>query len=199
MRRRAVIAGALSALLAVSGCAGLSFRRGDPAETSPDRLALCRQLSQQAQAAIDTEDWETARIVLDRLVNESPTSAEAQHRLGRVLQAQGRFDGAEVAYRKALELDPEYADALIGLSQVEASMHRFPEALDHIATAIEMSPSRSEAHLTRGQILQALGRTDDALAAYFRPWGPTPPPPPPSCGSRSSSSDGRRTTRRSPG
>ena len=55
------------------------------------QTALGRHLSQSAQAAIDRQDYVRARDDLERLVAGSPRSAEAHHRLGRVMQLQGEW------------------------------------------------------------------------------------------------------------
>jgi tetratricopeptide (TPR) repeat protein len=85
-----------------------------------------------------------------------------------VLLEQAQLEGSEACYRRALVLDPEYADALVGLGSVEARRGRLEPALKHIEAAIELIPSRAEAHLACGAVLERLGRTDDALVAYFR-------------------------------
>ena len=41
-------------------------------------------------------------------------------------------------------------------------------ALNRFDDAIELEPNQAEAHLLRGRALEELGRTDEALAAYFR-------------------------------
>ncbi|HEX8202030.1 MAG TPA: tetratricopeptide repeat protein, partial [Isosphaeraceae bacterium] len=123
MRRLAVRAGCLAPLL-VAGCAALGGRDDRPTDAQVRRR---QQLSQEAQAAIDRGDLAGARVVLERLVAEAPRAAEAQHRLGRVLQAQGRLREAEAAYQKALVLEPEYVDAQVGLGEA-ATLLGDPEA-----------------------------------------------------------------------
>jgi tetratricopeptide (TPR) repeat protein len=166
MRREAMSAGCLAASLLFSGCAPGLLQSAD--RTSPADLALRRQLSQDAQVAIDRGDWERARLALERLISETPRSAEVYHRLGRVLQEQGQTARAEACYKHALALDPEYPDALVGLGQTENKLGRPQAALKNIDNAIELSPARAESHLARGRVLEALNRPDDALAAYFR-------------------------------
>jgi tetratricopeptide (TPR) repeat protein len=167
MPRGVLFAGCGTALLALSGCVLVHPRinRDDP---SAAQAALCQQLSQTAQAAIDRRDYERALSDLGRLVAESPQSAEAYHRLGRVFQILGRLDEAEGAYRRALMLDPEYVGALISQGEVDLQ-HRRPElALSRFEAAIEIDPQQAGAHLARGRVLEVLGHTEEATAAYFR-------------------------------
>ncbi len=163
MRARALIAGSLLGLAV--GCASIFHREEPP---SPAELAAVQQESQAAQAAFDLKDWPKAQAALLHLVALVPRSAEAHHRLGRVFQAQEQFGLAEDEFRKALTLDHDYVDALIGLGQVEAQTGRIVDGLRHLDQAIELDPSRGEAHIARGQAMETLGRPGDALTAYFR-------------------------------
>ncbi|WP_406698827.1 tetratricopeptide repeat protein [Singulisphaera sp. Ch08] len=167
MRRWGLIAGCGFVLLAFAGCATIRSR-GDRDVPSAAQSALVQQLSQTAQAAIDRHDYNQARADLERLVAESPRSAEAHHRLGRVFHVQNQFDEAKRAYRKALEIDSEYVGALIGLGEIEDRLGQAEPALKRLESAIELDPQKAEAHFARGRILEAAGRSDEALAAYFR-------------------------------
>jgi tetratricopeptide (TPR) repeat protein len=142
--------------------------REESASLDPAETALRRQMSQAAQAAIDSKDWEGAKLALHHLLARMPKSAEAHQRLGRVFQAQGQLPSAEAEYRQALTIDPEYIDALIGLGEVEAARGRLHAALTHIQAAIEVNPRRPQAQLAQARVMESLGRTDEALAAYFR-------------------------------
>ena len=166
MRRRAVIVGCY-ALLMCSGCAWLRPRE-ERLLSSTSQTEQSRQLSENAQAAIDRRDYVRARDDLERLVAGSPRSAEAHHRLGRVLQLQGEWAEAGASYRRALELDPEYVAAMIGQGEVEAQLGRHETALQRLDDAIEIDPHQAGAHLAEGRVLEAQGKIDEALAAYFR-------------------------------
>ncbi len=166
MRRRAVIVGCC-ALLMCSGCAWLRPRE-ERLLSSTSQTEQSRQLSESAQAAIDRRDYVRARDDLERLVAGSPRSAEAHHRLGRVLQLQGEWAEAGASYRRALELDPEYVAAMIGQGEVEAQLGRHETALQRLDDAIEIDPHQAGAHLAEGRVLEAQGKIDEALAAYFR-------------------------------
>ena len=168
MRRWGLIVGCGFVLLAFAGCATVRSR-DDRDASSAAQSALVQQLSQTAQAAIDRRDYGQARADLERLVVESPRSAEAYHRLGRVLHLQGQFDEAKRSYRKALEIDPEYVGALIGLGEIE---DRLGQAEPALQTA-RRRPSKSTRRRPRptspavGSSRRPAG-SDEALAAYFR-------------------------------
>ena len=135
---------------------------------SPEQATRVQEISERAQAAIDRQDLEQARNELLQLVAQTPGSAEAHQRLGKVLQLQGRLNEAEACFRRALELEPDYVAALIGLGNIEAAKSDFPSALKRFETAIEIEPHDAEAHFACAGLLETMGRTEEALAAYFR-------------------------------
>jgi tetratricopeptide (TPR) repeat protein len=156
-------------LAALAGCSGFGLRRSlDHGEATPEQAARNQQISEHAQEAIDRRDYEQARLELLRLTTQVPASAEAQQRLGMVLQLEGRLPEAEVCFRAALQRDPDYVEALIGLGQVEALRGDDAAALKHLETAIEIDPHRPRAHSCLGHLLESQGKTDEALAEYFR-------------------------------
>ena len=158
---------ALAVALASPGCA-FWREREERAATSPEHVALARQLSLDAQTAIDRHEYSQARALLERLVALAPRSAEALQRLGLVWQLEGRLDEAESSFQRALKLDPEYVGALVGLGEVDAARERWAEALARFEPAVEIDPNQSQALFDMGGALERLGRRDDALAAYFR-------------------------------
>lgn len=165
MRRRVVGVHLLAALLASPGCS--AFRLGQGPAT-PEQVERRRQLSAQAQSAIDARDMASAESLLDQLITEAPKLAEAHHRLARVYALEDRIGEAEQAEDRALKIDPDYVDALIGQGEIRLRGGQYREALEPLDLAIDIDPRRAAAHLARAQAMEAAGRVDEALAAYFR-------------------------------
>jgi tetratricopeptide (TPR) repeat protein len=156
-------------LSAQAGCSWIGLRNGfDRGAPNAEQTARNQEFSEHAQAAIDRGDYEQARLELLRLATEAPSSAEAQQRLGSVMQLENRLPEAEACFRAALQRDPDYVEALIGLGQVEAQQGEVALALKHIEAGIEIDPHRPRAHFSLAQLLESQGKTDEALAEYFR-------------------------------
>jgi tetratricopeptide (TPR) repeat protein len=166
-RCRAAIAAGGAALLALAGCATIRSRN-DSAAFASIQTDRQQQMSLSAQVAIDHHNYDQALALLSQLAVEIPQSPEIQNRLAKVLQVQGRLAEAEVMFRRALALDPEYVGALIGLGEVEAATGRLDPALRRFDLAIEINPRDPAGHFGQGRIFELQGRSDDALAAYFR-------------------------------
>jgi TolB-like protein len=92
---------------------------------------------------------------------------DAYNSLGGIKFA--RFDarGAEAAYQRALELNPNYAAAYSGYGDLlRRALGRPEEALALDRKAIELDPLSAEIVSSLGNDLAALGRSDEALALW---------------------------------
>jgi len=86
--------------------------------------------------------------------------------LGNVLKQQGRFDEAVAAFRQAIALRPDFAQAHYNLANTLKEQDRLDEAVTAFQQAIRTQPRYADAYANLGNTFQALGRLDDALAAY---------------------------------
>lgn len=74
--------------------------------------------------------------------------------------------GAERAYRQALELDPDLADAVLNLGVLLGDSGRFDEAIALYRRAAKRLPNDPLLHFNLAVMLEDAGRIADALAAY---------------------------------
>ncbi len=85
---------------------------------------------------------------------------------GAVAVAGGNAMAALGYYKRALELDPENADACNNLGVALRTIGRFAEAEVALRQAIRLRPGSAGAHINLGVVLRSLGRADEALAAF---------------------------------
>ena len=90
----------------------------------------------------------------------------AHNNLGLLLANMGRTNEALAHYRKALDLNANYAEPHNNLGLLLANMGRTNEALAHYRKALEINPNYGGAHFNLGLLLANMGRTDEALAHY---------------------------------
>lgn len=76
-----------------------------------------------------------------RGVQLAPEEPQAHLVLGLVAARLGLFDLAERAYREALRLDPQLAEARHDLGVIRLEQRRYAEALEHLAEAAAMQPA----------------------------------------------------------
>ena len=97
------------------------------------------------------------------------SGASLMYKLGLGLEERlGRYEDAEAAYRKALELDPEYACAHRSLGDLlQFHLGRYEEAEAVYHKAMDLDPTDAYTHDVLGNLLQyRLGRYGEAEEAY---------------------------------
>jgi tetratricopeptide (TPR) repeat protein len=78
--------------------------------------------------------------LLQAAVYRDPTDMAAWIALAQAQIAQGRLDIALNCYERALALDPEREDALIGAAALSQNLHRASAALDYWRRAVALNP-----------------------------------------------------------
>jgi tetratricopeptide (TPR) repeat protein len=91
---------------------------------------------------------------------------EDYHKLGNSMQASGRFDDAVAAYKKAIELNPDFSWSYHGLGDVLLKLERWENAVAAYTKAVELNPDFSWSFHNLGDALLKLERWEDAVAAY---------------------------------
>ncbi|MGN6669559.1 MAG: tetratricopeptide repeat protein [Trinickia sp.] len=86
--------------------------------------------------------------------------------LGNALRDARKLDEAVAAYRRAVELEPGYADAYNNLGNALRETGDAASALTSCARAIELKPGYAEAYNNLANALKDLGELDAAIAAY---------------------------------
>jgi tetratricopeptide (TPR) repeat protein len=74
----------------------------------------------------------------------------------------GKLDEAITLYKKALEIDPQYQDALHGLGMAYLNHGRLDDAAQTAKRLIEIDNDDVLAHTSLSMIYQAQGRIEDA-------------------------------------
>ena len=128
-------------------------------------------LFRQAKALQAVGDTAGAISAFNGCVALDPANIQAALLLGAALVAAGQPAEAKAALTRAL---PQTGDGrLLGdlhesLAAVEHAQGNELAAVDHLAQAQAFDPARIRLELDRGQLLEKLGRYDDAKKAYQR-------------------------------
>lgn len=86
----------------------------------------------------------------------------------------GNFADAKADYRKAIMVNPEYANGYNNRGNMRVRDEDIDGAIADYTEAIKLNPGFCEAHCNRGMALQRLGRYDDAREDYNMAIGANP-------------------------
>lgn len=113
---------------------------------------------------------------LERAVAQGYNDPTTYYLLGVAHTRQGNWENAAAAYREALRLKPEHADASNNLSFVLWEQGRFESALAAAADAVRLRPRFAEGLINKARALESLGRFKESLEAYERALAIKPSP-----------------------
>jgi tetratricopeptide (TPR) repeat protein len=106
--------------------------------------------------------------VLDRIkTSGSPSFLDAYEAMCRATQSRIGSERARF-YKRAIRLDPKYADAYAGLGTHLARNGQLSAAVDCFAKQRELAPDDHEAYSSLGAAYSEMGRFDEALGALQR-------------------------------
>jgi serine/threonine protein kinase/tetratricopeptide (TPR) repeat protein len=106
-----------------------------------------------------------AATAFERVTTLQPDSASGFQRLGTAYHAAGDTNKALVNYQRALELSPT-PKAYANLGFFYYREQKYAEAAEAYQQALKLDPGSHLTHHNLGDVLQRLGRRDDARNAY---------------------------------
>jgi tetratricopeptide (TPR) repeat protein len=101
-------------------------------------------------------------------VSHSPGAAHGYVLLAAAYEGQDRPERAEAAYREALDLDPDHADASDGLARLLAARGRFDEAGAQLRNAVRVAPREAKYFNNLGYVYHLGGNHVGAIDALRR-------------------------------
>ena len=145
------------------------------AATWPPDSTLWQSRSARAPPHITTASATPLRnsaALMTRLTHTGPHSGSSPIKprclstLATLSGFQVRLDEAAGAYRDALRIRPDFAEAQANLSVVLKDLLRFTEAVTACNAAIRIRPDSADFRYNLGNVLAQMGRYDDAATAY---------------------------------
>ena len=141
---------------------GAAAAFGQLAQVAPQRLDGPRNL---ARVAVADGDLKAAYTHLQQAEALAPGDPQTAWVWGTVLQRDGRYTEAALAYRRVLEVFPEDRATWRNLGRVLYLDGKMEEALGAFDRVLAIDPEDRVAHYHRMLVLRALGRDDEAQLA----------------------------------
>jgi tetratricopeptide (TPR) repeat protein len=85
-------------------------------------------LIKKAKEAFQKNDYKTASLFLNEVIDQNPNSTEAFFYLANIFHIRGELGKAIKGFQRVLELDPHHTDAAISLSVIYNDIGRYEEA-----------------------------------------------------------------------
>jgi len=135
-----------------------------PQKTQKIRNPL-NDLLDQAQAAIDRNDFAAAITPLEKFIAEKPDVAYAHFQLAYAYTALKRTEDARAEYHKCIALDPKMAEAQLNLGILLLQSDP-AAAVEPLRQAVNLLPSQSRPRFLLGLAQEQSGDLSGAIASF---------------------------------
>ena len=120
------------------------------------------------EAAYRARKYADAVAIFEGYTERRPNNAWGHYMLALSAWKHGDLTKSELAFEKALSIDPHHVKSLVNLSRVFIDLKRYDEAADRLTRASEIEPESSDIFRLLGRTHAALHKTDEAVDAYRR-------------------------------
>ncbi len=121
------------------------------------RLARALLMESHEPAAL-----EAAKKEFEAELALNPNDAVAHYQIAQILEAQQKSADAVPSLERAVELDPDFSEALIALGRARLATGRHDDAIKLLEKAVQLTPQSESAHYALMLAYRNAGRREDA-------------------------------------
>ncbi|HMO79312.1 MAG TPA: tetratricopeptide repeat protein [Pyrinomonadaceae bacterium] len=127
--------------------------------------ATAEDLFNEGIRLLRERDYQNALAVFQKSASMDSRQPSTHANIGAVLLALNEPEGAESAYRRAIDLDPQNGEFYGGLCTALSMQKKHIDALDACDTGIRLSPDSERVHAARLQALEHSGHNFNEILA----------------------------------
>ena len=124
------------------------------------------QEQQRSLALQDEKSIDTVVAWCKDLAQRFPDNYYTHLLLGSAYRYKDELNNSREAYTKAIEINPNLADAYLGLGATYYAEDNVEEAITYVKKAVEINPRLMPAHFSLGLLYEYIERVDEAIASY---------------------------------
>ena len=128
------------------------------------RATYTEALLLRAEILLKMRQLKEAGDDLETLLTTTPDEETALLLKGKVKEAEGNDEEAEVLYHKVIEQNPFHEQAFVQLGQLFIRQNKLTEAIELFDDAIELNPNCAEAYKERGRAKLMMGDKEGSAA-----------------------------------
>ena len=114
----------------------------------------------------DQQSMEAIVVWCENLVQRFPQNYYAHFVLGSAYPIRDEGGKAIETYKKAIEINPNLADAYVGVGTIYLDDEQIDEAIEYFKRAVEANPTYVVAYLNLGSAYEYNDQIDEAIASY---------------------------------
>jgi tetratricopeptide (TPR) repeat protein len=131
-------------------------------KTNPQLADVHFELAEMLNTKSSQEAKAEAEKEYKAALTANPFDEKSDRRLGDLALKASNYKAAINYYQRALEIQPEDADAHLGLAKVLLATHESKQAEPHLEAAAKLDPFDPATHYRLGVFYRDLGRAEDA-------------------------------------
>jgi cytochrome c-type biogenesis protein CcmH/NrfG len=129
-------------------------------------LAALKASVDQAISLSNSGKAEEALAIYADLQAKNPTIHQIPFNMAGIYTSRKDWANAEGAYKKALEIKPDYSEGIIGLSNVYMNTNRAAEATEIVAKGVAANPTDARLLSQQGVLLFNTGKQAEAAEVF---------------------------------
>ena len=111
-------------------------------------------------------DWDKAFLIYQQMAQKYPKEKHLHHELSLYYLAKNMHDQQIEELDKALELDPNYGDALNSIAYVYSDIGNYEKAIEYLKRYASISPGDANPFDSMAELYFRMGKLDEAVAKY---------------------------------